>query len=260
VNDSLGDRIKSYEIMWGLVLPRRTWTVVRVDGRAFHTFTRGLQRPFDMALMDAMGDAMLALCRDMSGAVFAYQQSDEISVILQDFARESTQPYFDGKVQKMASISASVATAMFNKRWYENDHLAVFDSRVFSLPSRDEVRNYLLWRQRDAQRNAISMIASAHFSHKQLEGKSVTDRQRMLVSKGVNLLAYPNECLTGKAMWKEKRVGEPVTWIDRHGVEHDSGPVDRWVWTSGPAPTLDCQPGTFLDTILPINPYEEEGT
>ena len=104
---SLGDRMKGYERAYRTTLPPRTWTVVRLDGRAFHTWTRGLERPYSLAMIDAMGFGMTELCKELAGAVVAYCQSDEISLVLSDFTREDTQAFYDGQVQKLVSVSAS---------------------------------------------------------------------------------------------------------------------------------------------------------
>src|SRR5580658_4331157 len=104
--DSLGDRLKSnYENRTRYSLPRRTYTVIRVDGKAFHSYTRGCVRPYDEALMSAMDAATMGLCESMQGVCLGYVQSDEISLLLADFADAKTEAWFDGCVQKIASIS-----------------------------------------------------------------------------------------------------------------------------------------------------------
>ena len=249
---SLGDRMKGYERAYRTTLPPRTWTVVRLDGRAFHTWTRGLERPYSLAMIDAMGFGMTELCKELAGAVVAYCQSDEISLVLSDFTREDTQAFYDGQVQKLVSVSASVLTAHFARRFPEREP-AVFDARVFALPDRDEVRNYLLWRQQDARRNALNMLASAHFSPKELHGVDGAQRQAMLDGRGVELADVDARFLDGQTCHRERRVAD-VNYTDRGGFERTATGVERWVWVTQAAPTLDCRPGSFLDGLLPAEP------
>jgi len=204
--DALGDRMKRYEAVTRFTLPRRTYTVLRIDGRAFHTFTRGLAKPYDVSFMDLMDKAALSLCEQIAGAQFAYVQSDEISVLVVDFLDIGTEPWFDGAVQKWASVSASIATAAFNYGLMELKGLnfnenelpitkklptAVFDSRVFIIPDLIEVENYFVWRQQDAERNSIMMLARAHASHKQLAGKNRTAQHEIIHKAGDNWAKHP---------------------------------------------------------------------
>ena len=184
---SLGDRMKGqYESRTQTHLPRRTYTIIRLDGKAFHTYTRGCDKPYDLELSVAMTDAAAYLCAQVQGAKFAYVQSDEVSLLLTDFATNQTDAWFDGNVQKMVSVAASTMTAMFN-RLMDTDALAVFDARVFTIPDRTEVENYFIWRQQDCVRNSISGLAQAHFSHKQLHGVNTDKMQEMLWSeKGIS--------------------------------------------------------------------------
>jgi len=198
VHDDLGDRMKRYEHVTRAYLPRRTYTIVRVDGRAFHTLTKGCERPYDENLADYMDLTAVALCKEMAGAQFAFVQSDEISVLLTDFASTHTEPWFGGNIQKICSISAAVATAAFNNYWWpaapwqDFRGTAYFDSRVFTIPDPTEVHNYFVWRQKDATRNSISMAAQSHFSHAELQGLSSDALQeKMWVEKDVNWNNYP---------------------------------------------------------------------
>lgn len=250
--DSLGDRMKGYEREARTVLPPRSWTVIRLDGRAFHTWTKGLARPFDEQLIRQIGACMKVLCEEIAGTVIGYCQSDEISLIVSDFQRPTTQAFYGGQVQKIASVSASILTANF-ARGFPNRPPAVFDSRVFTLPDRDEVRNYLLWRQRDAQRNAISMLASESFSAKQLHGVPVDERRAMLERAGVNFAAVNPSFLNGQTCHRTRRV-EDVHWTDSRGDVQIAENVERWAWVWQTARPLDCQPLSFLDSNLPADP------
>lgn len=202
MKDSLGDRMKGqYENRTRFSLPRRTYTIVRCDGKAFHTFTRHCQKPYDMNLVLAMDAAMMALVREAQGVAFAYVQSDEISVLLTDFATNTTEAWFDGNIQKIVSVAASVATAAFNSAYAgsRTSMPAHFDARVFTIPDSTEVENYFIWRQQDATRNSISGLAQAHFSAKQLHGVNNAGMQDLLVlEKGINWNDRPAEEKRGR--------------------------------------------------------------
>jgi len=178
MHDSLGDRMKvNYESRTKTLLPRRTYSIIRIDGKAFHTYTRGLERPFDKQLVEDMNATAICLCSEIQGAKFAFVQSDEISILLTDFDKLTTSAWFDGSIQKIVSVSASIATAVFNQ--IRAGKQAMFDSRVFTIPSRTEVENYFIWRQQDATRNSISSVAQSLYSHRELNTKSVSVMQDM---------------------------------------------------------------------------------
>jgi tRNA(His) 5'-end guanylyltransferase len=186
--------------------------VVRVDGKSFHSFTKGLDKPYDVVIGDAMDSAMMSLCKEISGTKFGYVQSDEISIVFTNDDTLMTEPWFDNQVQKIASITASVATRKFNevlrihpentedKLYYTKIDRASFDSRVFVLPDLDEVVNYFVWRQADATRNAIQGLAQAHFSHNQLMGlKLAAVQDKLFVEKGINFNDEPTGFKRGRA-------------------------------------------------------------
>ena len=204
--DSLGDRMKQYEGILKTSLMRRNPVIIRIDGKAFHTFTRGFQRPFDDILIESMQETMKYLCENIQGCKMGYCQSDEISLLITDYENINTAAWFDYQVQKMCSIAASMATLAFNRAFdsrvdaidndifngdddYDFNYLsalhkaqekgAMFDARCFSIP-KEEVCNYFLWRQNDCVRNSIQMVAQANFSHKQLQNKSCDELQEML--------------------------------------------------------------------------------
>lgn len=181
---SLGDRIKRYENVYRATATPRMPLMVRVDGRAFHTFTRGLSKPFDPGLMSAMVSAAVEVAKDMQGFKAAYIQSDEATFCITDYDSLETSGWFDYNTSKIVSISAALMTANFNRFFY-SDHLAVFDSRAFSIPKEDVV-NAFLWRAMDWKRNSIQMYARAFFSHKQMHGKAQSDIHEMLHGIGKN--------------------------------------------------------------------------
>lgn len=184
----LGDRMKAYEEVFRQKLPIRMPVVVRLDGKAFHTLTRGCEKPFDAKIRNALLKATLAVLEEMP-ARMAYHQSDEVSFLLIDYNKFDSMQWFDGVVQKMASVSASVMGAHFTQEWGKPGY---FDARVFAVPERDIV-NYFIWRQRDCTRNAISAMAQAKFSPKQLHGKNSGQMLEMLKEVGTPFESFGQE-------------------------------------------------------------------
>lgn len=200
INDSLGDRMKGFEDCWDIKLPNRMVTVIRVDGKGFHTMTKKWKctRPYDGALANTMLYTGTYLCKAISGCMLGYQQSDEISFIVRDDQTLNTQAFFDKRVMKVCSVVASMASTAFNDFGYRKtmeykdkppsiavdtcEYPAIFDCRMFCIPE-NEIVNYLIWRQQDATRNSIQMLAQSKFSHKELQGKSCTKLQDMCYEK-----------------------------------------------------------------------------
>lgn len=188
MNDTLGSRMKDYEAVSRPFLTKRVPVVIRVDGKAFHTFTRQFDRPFDERIMDAMETAARLTAEEMQGFKLAYVQSDEASFLLTDYDDIKTQGWFGYNMNKLVSLAASYMTVYFNRAI--SVHLSpmtipVFDARAFNVPEND-LANYLLWRRMDWDRNSISMYAQANFSHKELHGKNRQDMHEMLHSIGKN--------------------------------------------------------------------------
>ena len=238
VNDELGIRMKTYyEQIPKTKLMRRTPVAIRIDGKAFHTFTKGFQKPFDEILIKSMQETTKYLCEHIQGCVLGYTQSDEITLILIDYKNLNSDAWFDYEVQKMCSIAASMATMAFNREFekrvdnFELNHLmelgscieydceanrklaetyyhaiekgAMFDARVFNIP-KEEVMNLLYWRQLDATRNSIQMVGQANFSHTQLHGKNCSNIQDMLMlEKGINWNDYPTHLKRGTCCIKK---------------------------------------------------------
>lgn len=249
---ALGDRMKRYEAATRHVLPRRTYTILRIDGRAFHSYLRGAEKPFDEEFMADMDAVAEALCAEISGSVFAYTQSDEISILVTDFATIQTQPWFDGVVAKLLSVSASLATAVLNER--RPGKRALFDARVFTIADPVEVANYFLWRQRDAVRNSISMAAQAHFSHSRLHGVSADGMQDLLWSEaGVNWSDYPDGCKRGRITMRLTGEREFTYFDKRSGSNRTANAVRSW-WVTNSAPHFTTNPGAFLAQEIPALP------
>ena len=251
---TLGDRMKNnYENITRYYLTRRMPVIIRVDGRSFHTFTKGFKKPFDDVLVKTMQDTMKYLCENIQGCVLGYTQSDEISLVLTDYAEITTDAWFGNNLQKMCSVSASMATLTFNKAFNDNivkyidnnldsdcgvtkdlteytkilinarNKGAMFDSRVFTIP-KEEVCNALIWRQQDATRNSIQSVGQANFSQKELHGKSCNDIQDMLMlQKGINWNDYSTTLKRGSCCIK--------TVIQDPNVDIKDGayPISKWV-------------------------------
>jgi tRNA(His) guanylyltransferase len=207
VKDELGNRMKAdYEDALRLYVPRRTHVVLRLDGRGFHTFTAKLERPYCRRLADALDEAALKLCHEMIGCRFAYGQSDEYSFVLSDMEPATAPLWFEGNIQKIVSVSASLFTGFFNKA-FASDQPGVFDSRLLVIGQRTEVEKYLLWRQLDASANSLNMLASAHFSHEELDGRSTSEKHDLLHGKGINWAKEPADFKRGRAVIREGRKG-----------------------------------------------------
>lgn len=223
--DALGDRMKGYEDSWRISLPRRMPVVIRVDGKAFHTATRSCAKPFDLGLSSAMDAVAVELCEAIQGAVFAYVQSDEVSVLLNNYRTLETQAWFGNLLQKMVSVAASVATAAFaGSKPHGMPRMCTFDARAFVLPE-SEVANYFVWRQKDAVRNSTMMVARSVFSQKELQGVSCRDVEANLDARGIPLSSFQPGQLRGRAVSKEPGStwevdrSIPLFWEDRLYVE-----------------------------------------
>ena len=219
--DDLGDRLKGYE---SAETSRKFIPGVpiyaRIDGRSFSRFTQGMNRPYDNRMTQAMVAATKYLV-DKSGATIGYVQSDEISLAWSN-TDHTQEAWFGGKVHKLTSVLASMATVAFVQAVCENfddsaqwlARMPHFDCRVFQVPNLDELANCMLWRNLDATKNAISMAASHYFSHNELQGKSGAQKQEMLFSKNVNFNDYPTEFKRGTFVRKEtvSKPFDPQEW------------------------------------------------
>jgi tRNA(His) guanylyltransferase len=245
-NDPLGNRMKTYERVTRTVLPPRTHTIVRADGRAFHTYLRDSVKPFDHDFVADMDRVATELCEQVTGTVFAYTQSDEISLLLTDFGGRDTQAWFGGEVQKIVSTVAAIATAALCAR--RPGRLATFDARVFTVADPAEVANYFVWRQRDAVRNSIAMAAQAHFPHRRLQGVHTGGMQEMLWSEaGVNWNDYPAGVRRGRVVTKAHGEKE-FTFTHKRTGEEKTGTALRSWWEVRDAPHFTV-PALLADTI-----------
>lgn len=279
---SLGDRMKNnYENISRYYLTRRMPVIIRIDGKAFHTFTRGFKKPFDDILVSTMQDTMKYLCENIQGCVLGYTQSDEISLVLVDYAELTTDAWFGNNLQKMCSVSASMATLAFNKFFsgrvqefmydccdefgddvlpekqndYELAHnvyfkkfnAAMFDSRVFTIP-KEEVCNYLIWRQQDSTRNSIQSVGQANFSQKELHGKSCNNIQDMLmIQKGINWNDYATTLKRGSCCIK---VDDGLTEYDETG--NICGYTQRSKWIIDNEIPIFSQDRNYIEKLINV--------
>jgi len=202
---ALGDRMKLYEGMEAQrrAMPRRP-ILARIDRKCLSTYTKGLKKPFDSALMEAMILTTEELVRE-THALLGYTQSDEISLVFYA-EKPNSQVFCDGRIQKLTSVLASMATAYFNTAkaaLLPKLNSAFFDCRVWTVPDLNEAANVFLWRQRDAVRNSIAMVAQAHFSHRQLHKKSRNDMLKMLKEKGIDWRGFPDVTRLGTFVKKD---------------------------------------------------------
>lgn len=267
VHDDLGVRMKIfYEQIPKTKLMRRCPVAIRIDGKAFHTFTRGFQKPFDEVLIKSMQETMKYLCENIQGCVLGYTQSDEITLILVDYKKLTSSAWFDYEVQKICSIAASMATMAFNKFFrnnvgdylYENyddqyladyietlqnavDKSAMFNARCFNIP-KEEVTNLVYWRQLDASRNSIQMVGQSNFSHKELQNKSCNDIQDMLMTqKGINWNDLPTYQKRGSCCVRNKIVIQSDGVMATAQLRDTSKSENEWI----------------IDTDIPI--FKDEG-
>ena len=280
VHDDLGTRMKEfYEKVPKTRLVRRMPVAIRIDGKAFHTFTRGFRKPFDHILIKTMQETTKYLCENIQGCVLGYTQSDEITLILVDYQKLTSSAWFDYEVQKLCSISASMATMAFNKYFAENvaneileyktsmvpqcveiqqeikeyhDTLraavnkgAMFDARCFNIP-KEEVTNLIYWRQLDAARNSVQMVGQANFSHKELQNKSCNMIQDMLhEQKGINWNDFPVDCKRGAAVIKKKIGTNIAAACGIAGATYEN----RWVIDRN-MPILKGEDRAYVDDLV----------
>jgi len=233
---SMGDRFRQYEQATQFTLPRRTYTIMRLDGRGFSLFMRGKALPEEkfMRVMDLTAEM---LCAEISGSVLAYTQSDEISILIQDFANLNTQPWFGGNIQKMTSVAAGMAShhfhAVYNQPGGSLRH--TFDARVFTLSDPVEVANYFVWRQKDCTRNAIGSLYTKHYGHAAAQDCTTQQRLDRLKEDGMVDLEhfYQQRFLLGR-----------LTTYDEKCLEESNSTWTRW--SSGTA---------FRFTVAELEPF-----
>lgn len=249
--DELGDRMKAYENVTRYHISPRSYVFVRVDGRAFHSYLKNSVKPFDQTVTEDMDSTAIYLCENIQNAKIGYVQSDEITILLTDFDTFTTQQFFGGNIQKITSISASMAAAKFNQMRIARQlcnvfstngnmkvsdmSMATFDCRVWTVPSQWEAFNTFVWRNQDCTRNSVSMVAQAFFSHKELQGRSTMAMRSMLLDNKTPWDDYSAKDRFGRIIVKEEYLTdiEPqsVQFVDKKAVsvECKASKRTRWV-------------------------------
>ncbi len=273
---SLNERMKEYELPYKYKLTPRSYVIIRIDGKNFSKYTAKLDKPFDVSLSDAMNHTAMALCEEFN-CKFAYTQSDEISLLITDIGNLEAEMIHGGSIQKLCSLTASVATAKFNevrniqkiKSKFEDygkisphelcinclsfPNQAYFDARVFIVPNQIEVVNYMIFRQQDGTRNSVSMAAHALLGHKATMNKSGAEKQEMMFQeKGVNWNDYPTKFKRGvviKKEYYEKDVPNSHSGITASTCET----VTRTRWSIDTETPIFTQDKEYLLNLIPTN-------
>ena len=225
--DSFGDRMKFYEKQYADILTPLLPVLVRLDGKAFHSFTKGLERPYDKRLTDLMVETTKELV-NITSAKVGYTQSDEITLLLYSDNYKS-QIYFDGKVNKINSVLASHASVFFNRilRYHlpdKKEFMPVFDCRTWVVPNKIEACNVFIWREQDAVRNSIQMAGQSQFSHRQLQNKNCDEIQEMLwKEENINWNDYPSFFKRGTYVFRvKKKVKFTLEELEKLPEQHEA--------------------------------------
>jgi tRNA(His) 5'-end guanylyltransferase len=256
---SLGERMKFYEEVFGGVtqLMPLIPVVVRLDGRGFHNFTKGLRKPFDYNLIDLMIKTTEFLVEETNACV-GYTQSDEISLILytEDF---NSQIYFDGRVAKINSVLAATCSSYFTSKLPEAIPSKVgcnpvFDCRCFNVPTKMEAVNALVWREQDATRNSVQMVGQANFSHNELQNKSCSDIQEMLHSKyNINWNNFHPKCKRGTYVQRRKVLKKfSKEELEKLPEKHEARSCPDLVFSRSEIRTLDMPPITKVVNVRDV--------
>lgn len=255
--DKIGDRMKeNYENRAKTYLTRRTPVIIRIDGKAFHSFTKNFQRPFDPVFHEAMNSTLEYLCKNIQGCKLGYTQSDEISLLLTDYDMLTTDAWFDYNVQKMCSVAASMATLAFNRsfasaamNWWDSHSIecpedanlfkayhkaiqegAMFDARCFNIPE-SEVCNAFIWRQQDAIRNSIQMLGQSQFSSQKLHGKNCDEIKEMVLEKaGISFDCLSIEFKRGVCCFKNKESSRWILDMESPLFQENRNYIERFVY------------------------------
>ncbi|TVX86040.1 tRNA(His) guanylyltransferase Thg1 family protein [Paenibacillus agilis] len=238
--DNLGNRMKGYEDVSRIYLMKRMPVILRIDGKAFHTYTKGLEKPFSDMLAGFFWEASKYVSKEMMGVKVAYHQSDEVSFLLTNYHKLTTESWFDNNLQKMVSVAASLFTYKFNELTRGIiDKPALFDCRAFVLP-KEEVNNYFIWRQQDASKNSISMVAQSQFPHKSLQGLNGNQMQDKLFNEqGINWNDLPT--------WQKRGVCITKT---QYSKETEQGIAQRTKWDVDMDIPIFTQDRNYIEKFL----------
>ncbi len=261
---TLGDRMKAYENVEEKRLEPKTPVIIRLDGRAFHTYTKEFIKPHDEVIINAMKYTVEKLCEEIQNVKLAYSQSDEITLLLVDYENKNTQQWFNGRRDKMVSLSASIATYFFNdymdkNYWFkfpEKRKPATFDSRVFNLP-RHEVVNNFIWRQQDAIKNSIAGLAQYNYTESELHRKTTAQMLSMLSDKNVNWDKLDVIKKRGFCATKEYFIIDPSTLnLPKHIIPPET--VQRSKWVIDDNIPIFSEDKSYIDVLVMIGELENK--
>lgn len=231
----LAAQSKKYQAVSDISLPLHGHNILMLDGNAFHTFTRGMERPFDDYFIKSMNEVAVHLMENIPSARFGFVQSDEISIYLHTPEEQDKEAsaFFSNRVQKIVSLAAARASVKMTS-FFPDKNPALFDARFFNVPSAKEAAEHFLWRQRDCTKNSIQSVGQAFFSHKELHGKNSLDIREMLQEKGNAWENYANEYKYGRVIRQVER-NRIVEYVHKKTLETNRVNVTSKVWEAEPA-------------------------
>jgi len=244
----LATEAKAFQGLYDIRLPKKSYCILQLDGKAFHTYTKGLELPFDDRFIKAMDDTAKTVLDSLSNAKFAYVQSDEINIFLTDLDGENQEPFYGNRVQKIVSTSAGFASAFMSRQFPEKD-IAVFDGRYFATPTVETTANFFIWRQLDAIKNSIQATGQAHFSSKELDKKHSGLVKEMLLEKGVVWEDLEQGKKMGRLISREE-TAKTVTYVHKKTGIKETIETTSYPWVSKGAPFL--MDDSFLTDIVPV--------
>jgi len=246
-NDTFARRMRDMQQNSDTRLPTKGYSILQLDGKAFHTWTRGLNIPFDAKFVEAMDAVAGLLAQKISNVKFAYVQSDEISLLMTDFENDKTEAYYANRIQKVVSTSAGLASA-FMTREFPDKPFAVFDARFFSAPDKDAVKDWFIWRQADGIKNSVRAVGYSHFSGAELNNKNTHDVREMLLKIDDPWERYDEGLQRGRIVTK---VPEPKTveYVHKKSGEKKTTTVDSLVWKA--SESAEFRKTTWLDEAIP---------
>jgi len=265
---SLGDRMKEYEAVYDVSMMRRVPVVVRLDGKGFSRLTKRLklEKPFDQRFLTVMADTMVAVASQVQGCVVGYTQSDEISIAIINHRTLDAEPYFGNRILKIASITASMATARFNRRLWrilpsndkDDDGEAYFDSRPFTMPTAVEAMNALIWRQQDCVRNSI--LSAAYYEIGKVKGRKTTQKMMYgLDTSQLQELLFQEVGINWSTHYSPELKRGTVTYRKMVEIETPNGKAVRHKWVTEAAPVFQSEDGKkWLLSLLDVTPGKTE--
>ena len=224
----LEDRMLYYRGLSDYRLIPNSYVLLMLDGRSFSSFVKNyFDKPFDDKFINMMNETAKYLCEKIQGCKFAYVQSDEISLVITDFDTPNSDSFFGYRLEKILSISASMASAKFNQLMtlealrravdgldeygcinteevIANVKLLEFDCKAWNVPSYNDVFAWNLFRQNDCLKNSKQQAAQAWLPHKQLVNKTADEQIALLKEKqGIDWNDFDDGKKYGRFIYKE---------------------------------------------------------